>query len=103
MEANAVIDLRNVSIYHPRDSFREASFRKRKDRCDLILSDVNLTVCPGELIYLIGRVGSGKSSLLKTLYAPALEICNASASCFASITSGMVSNGSLLIKSSFLA
>ena len=69
MEANAVIDLRNVSIYHPRDSFREASFRKRKDRCDLILSDVNLTVCPGELIYLIGRVGSGKSSLLKTLYA----------------------------------
>lgn len=69
MEANAVIDLRNVAIYHPRDSFREASFRKRKDRCDLILSNVNLTVYPGELIYLIGRVGSGKSSLLKTLYA----------------------------------
>ena len=45
------------------------SFRKRKDRCDLILSNVNLTVYPGELIYLIGRVGSGKSSLLKTLYA----------------------------------
>ena len=30
---------------------------------------------------------------------PRLEICNASASCFASITSGMASNGSLLIKS----
>ena len=43
----------------------------------------------------------GKSGLLKRLYAPALEICNASASCFASITSGMASNGSLLIKSPF--
>ena len=57
MEANAVIDLRNVAIYHPRDSFREASFRKRKDRCDLILSNVNLTVYPVELIYLICMVG----------------------------------------------
>lgn len=38
----------------------------------------------------------GKSGLLKRLYAPALEICNASASCFASITSGMASNGSML-------
>lgn len=36
---------------------------------DMVLSDVNLTVFPGELVYLIGRVGSGKSSLLKTLYA----------------------------------
>ena len=43
----------------------------------------------------------GKSGLLKRLYAPALEICNASASCFTSITSGMASNGSLLIKSPF--
>ena len=33
---------------------------------------------------------------------PALEICNASAICFASITSGMASNGSLLINSPFL-
>lgn len=33
-----------------------------------ILRDVNLYARPGELIYLVGRVGSGKSSLLKTLY-----------------------------------
>lgn len=34
----------------------------------IILRDVNLAVRPGEFVYLIGRVGSGKSSLMKTLY-----------------------------------
>lgn len=37
-------------------------------RENLVLSDVNLTLNKGEFIYLIGRTGSGKSSLLKTLY-----------------------------------
>ena len=32
------------------------------------MSNVNLTLNKGEFIYLIGRTGSGKSSLLKTLY-----------------------------------
>lgn len=36
---------------------------------NIILKDVNLEVEKGEFVYLIGRVGSGKSSLLKTLYA----------------------------------
>jgi cell division transport system ATP-binding protein len=35
----------------------------------LVLSNVNLSVRKGELIYLVGRVGSGKSSLIKTLNA----------------------------------
>ena len=35
----------------------------------IILRDVNLDVTSGEMIYLLGRVGSGKSSLMKTLYA----------------------------------
>jgi cell division transport system ATP-binding protein len=34
-----------------------------------VLSDVNFSMEKGEFIYLIGRTGSGKSSLLKTLYA----------------------------------
>lgn len=34
-----------------------------------ILSEVNLTVEPGEFVYLIGQTGAGKTSLLKTLYA----------------------------------
>ena len=40
-----------------------------------ILSDINLTRGEGEFVYLIGRSGSGKSSLLKTLYGelPATE------------------------------
>lgn len=35
----------------------------------LILSNVNITICKGEFVYLIGETGSGKSSLLKVLYA----------------------------------
>lgn len=35
----------------------------------LILNQVDLNVDPGEFVYLIGKTGSGKSSLLKTLYA----------------------------------
>lgn len=34
-----------------------------------ILNDLNFTIDKGEFVYLIGRTGSGKSSLLKTLYA----------------------------------
>jgi cell division transport system ATP-binding protein len=34
----------------------------------LILSDVNFTVHRGEFVYLVGKTGTGKSSLLKTLY-----------------------------------
>lgn len=63
MERNSVIELKGVSIYHG-----DSSRGKRHER-DLILSDVNLTVDEGEFVYLIGRVGTGKSSLLKTLYA----------------------------------
>ncbi|MBO4601920.1 MAG: ATP-binding cassette domain-containing protein [Salinivirgaceae bacterium] len=36
---------------------------------NVILSNINLEIKSGELVYLIGRTGSGKSSLLKTLYA----------------------------------
>jgi cell division transport system ATP-binding protein len=35
---------------------------------NLVLKDVNLTINKGEFVYLIGKTGSGKSSLLKTLY-----------------------------------
>ena len=35
----------------------------------LVLSKVNLTIDKGQFSYLVGKTGSGKSSLLKTLYA----------------------------------
>jgi cell division transport system ATP-binding protein len=35
---------------------------------NLILSNVNLTIDEGEFVYLVGKTGTGKSSLLKTLY-----------------------------------
>ncbi len=54
------ISLKNASIY-------------QHERC--ILKDVNFEIGEGEFVYLIGKTGSGKSSLLKTLYAdlPAKE------------------------------
>ena len=48
-----IIQLSNVNIYQGNS---------------LILSDVNITVNKGEFVYLIGKTGTGKSSLLKTLY-----------------------------------
>ena len=35
---------------------------------NLILQDVNLNMQKGEFVYLVGKTGTGKSSLLKTLY-----------------------------------
>src|SRR3978361_1590662 len=51
--AEVIVQLKNVNIY------RGSS---------LILGDVNITVNKGEFIYLVGKTGAGKSSLLKTLY-----------------------------------
>lgn len=47
------IDYKNVSIYHGEHK---------------VLEHVNLQTREGEMVYLIGPVGSGKSSLLKTIY-----------------------------------
>lgn len=51
--SNPVLSLNNVDIFQ---------------RDNLVLSDVNLTINQGDFYYLIGKTGSGKSSLLKTLY-----------------------------------
>ena len=62
MQTKRVIDLKNVSVYLGDGS------NKRCGENDLILSNVNLAVEEGELVYLIGRVGTGKSTLLKLMY-----------------------------------
>lgn len=49
-----IIEIKNANIYQGENQ---------------VLKDVNLTVNKGEFVYLVGRTGSGKSSLLKTLYA----------------------------------
>ena len=64
-----VIRLRGVTIYHTDDPFGSRSEKQLLQQGELILSDLNFDINAGEFVYLIGRVGSGKSSLLKTLYA----------------------------------
>ena len=54
MTENTIVNLHDVNIY-----------QKEK----LVLNNVNLNITKGEFVYLIGKTGSGKSSLLKTLYA----------------------------------
>lgn len=54
MDEGCLIDYKDVEIY--RDEL-------------LVLQHVDLAVNKGEFVYIIGKVGSGKSSLLKTLYA----------------------------------
>ena len=49
----AIVELRRVNIYQSGN---------------LVLSNVDLHVNQGEFVYLIGKTGTGKSSLLKTLY-----------------------------------
>lgn len=53
MEDNTIVTLKQASIYQ---------------QAYLVLEKVNLTIHKGEFVYLIGKTGSGKSSLLKTLY-----------------------------------
>jgi cell division transport system ATP-binding protein len=51
--AEQILQLKNANIYRGES---------------LILQDVNIIVNRGEFVYLVGKTGTGKSSLLKTLY-----------------------------------
>lgn len=58
--SQSIIELKNVNIYQG-DS--------------IVLSDVNISIDKSEFVYLVGKTGTGKSSLLKTLYGD-LELTN---------------------------
>ena len=53
MDTTPIIELKGLAIGHDEG---------------LLLSDVNVSVTPGEFVYLIGKSGAGKTSLLRTLY-----------------------------------
>jgi cell division transport system ATP-binding protein len=57
--------LKQINMSDPIIEIKNASIFQREN---LVLSNVNLTLNKGEFVYLIGRTGSGKSSLMKTLY-----------------------------------
>src|ERR1700709_1509704 len=51
--AEPIVELKNVNIYQSGN---------------LILGNVNIVVNKAEFVYLVGKTGTGKSSLLKTMY-----------------------------------
>src|SRR5436189_4955609 len=51
--SQSIVELKNVNIYQG---------------SSLILSDVNISIDKGEFVYMVGKTGTGKSSLLKTMY-----------------------------------
>lgn len=51
--SETVVSIRNANIYQG---------------SNLVLQDVNFEISKGEFVYLVGKTGTGKSSLLKTLY-----------------------------------
>lgn len=54
MAGTPIIELANANVYQ---------------RDNIILSNVTFSIGRGDFVYLIGKTGSGKSSLLRTLYA----------------------------------
>lgn len=54
--------------YMALDTIIELNNARVAQRHNIILSDVSISINKGEFVYLIGRTGTGKSSLLRTLY-----------------------------------
>ncbi|MFT5669004.1 MAG: cell division transport system ATP-binding protein, partial [Vicingaceae bacterium] len=54
MPGTAIIELNSVNVFQQKH---------------LVLANLGLRIEKGEMVYLVGKNGSGKSSFLKTLYA----------------------------------
>lgn len=54
MSLDTIVKLENATLAHPDN---------------VILTEVDLTIDKGEFVYIIGKTGTGKSTLLKSLYA----------------------------------
>ena len=68
MEKKIVIKLQGAAVYHAENPNVTLTPRIREAEGEKVLENLEFEIASGEVVYMIGRVGSGKTSLLKTLY-----------------------------------
>ena len=62
MDKKIVVKLQGAGIYHAENPNVTLTPKIREKAGEKVLEELNLEVAAGEVVYLIGRVGSGKSS-----------------------------------------
>ena len=68
MEKKIVVKLQGAAVYHSENPNITLTPQSRDEKGYKVLGNLDFEIAEGEIVYLIGRVGSGKTSLLKTLY-----------------------------------
>ncbi len=61
-----IIEIDESTVPVPLVDYRDVEILRQEH---VVLKHVNFNIYSGEMVYLIGRVGSGKSSLIKSMYA----------------------------------
>ncbi|MBQ0080071.1 MAG: ATP-binding cassette domain-containing protein [Alistipes sp.] len=69
MASKTILSLKDVAIYYPLNPYGKLSKKNPEKDSKMVIHHINLEIEQGEVVYFIGRVGSGKSSLLRTIYA----------------------------------
>ena len=67
MEKKIVVKLQGAAVYHAENPNVTLTPLIREEEGAKVLENLDFEIAEGDVVYFIGRVGSGKTSLLKTL------------------------------------